>query len=350
MKISDYLVVGLGIAGIGFCEQLRKRDKSFIVFSDKKPGATAKSGGILNPTILKFFTAVSKSAEFYPEALSFYKDLNAIALCSKQIAVYRIFSNIREQNNWIVATDKKRTKNFLSPELIKNTNPNIQAPLGFGEVTAAIQMDVSLLLAKYADFLTNQNQLKLEAFEYNHVEIGNDFISYRGYRAKHIVFCDGIAALNNPFFPKDKLYGNMGEYLIIKSPELKLETILKGPFYIIPLGNDRYKVGATFNSGILSVESTKEGEREITAGLDSMISCDYEIIKKTSGVRPTAPDRNPMVGSLRNQKQVGFINGLGSRGFLMAPLLGKLLFQHLENQVPIPSEFDINRTFEDRLG
>lgn len=349
MKYVDYIVVGLGIAGISFCEQARKAKKDFVVFSDNQPGATAKSGGILNPTILKFFTAVWKSSEFYPEAVSFYHELNAATPVSKGIPIYRIFSNIREQNSWIIATDKKRTKKYLSVELIKNNNPNILAPLGFGEVTAAIQIDVPELLSHYSNGLHTHTRLLSESFDYDAVKIQSDSVIYKGYQAKHLIFCDGIAALKNPFFPTEKLYGNMGEYVIVHAPELQLKAVLKGSFYIIPLGNDHYKVGATFNPHVLSVETTPKGEAEIIAGLKTMISCDFQIVNSTVGIRPTSYDRNPLIGSLSDQKPISFINGLGSRGFLMAPLLSKFLFRNLEYQEPIPKELDINRSFENRL-
>lgn len=350
MKTVDYIVVGLGIAGISFCEQLQRSNKSFVVYSDNQAGATAKSGGILNPTVLKFFTAVWKSSEFYPEAISFYRDLNTIISVSGEIPVYRILSTIHEQNNWTVATDKKRTKDFLSPVLLKNTNRSIKAPYGFGEVTAAIQIKVAKLLSDYRNFLDNRKQLLEESFDYSLLDVGEDGIQYENFKSKYIVFCEGISALKNPYFPSEKLYGNMGEYIIIHAPRLKSKAVLKGPFYVIPLGDDLYKVGATFNPGVLSEDFTEDGKVEILNGLEAMISCDYEIIDQTIGIRPASVDRNPLIGPLSGQKRMSFINGLGSRGFLMAPLLSKWVYRNLENGKPIPAELDINRTMENRIN
>ena len=36
MKEIDYIVVGLGIAGITFCEELEKNKKTFDPFAEKK--------------------------------------------------------------------------------------------------------------------------------------------------------------------------------------------------------------------------------------------------------------------------------------------------------------------------
>lgn len=344
MKKVDYIVVGLGIAGIAFCEQLRRNKKRFVVYTDARKGATANSGGILNPTNLKYFTAVHRSSEFYPSAVSFYREFagNSKSFFTHK-PIYRIFSETYELNNWLVATDKKRTKEFLSSELIKNHNPAVNAPLGFGEVTTAWQIDVKRLLKNYSENLRANNELIVEEFHYQNLEIKNDTVVYKEFSADKIVFCDGISALQNPLFPGNKLRGNMGEYVIVKAPELKLDKILKGPHYIIPIGEDHYKVGATFNPGMLLAGSTADGIEEILGKLRTMINCDFEIVDQTTGVRPVAADRKPLVGSLTHVTHCGFLNGLGSRGFLMAPMLGEMLFNHLEKNSPVSSEFDINR-------
>lgn len=343
-KEIDYIVVGLGIAGISFCEQLRRKGKSFIVYSDAKFGATANSGGILNPTILKFFTAVKDASRFYPEAVLFYNQLPINSKeYIKEIPVNRIFSNIQEQNNWIVATDKIRTKEYFSHKIFKNINPSVIAPLGYGEVMGVLQIDSENLLKDYQEFLLSNKQLNASRFIYNKVLLKENRIQYRGWQAKNLIFCDGMAAVKNPFFPKGKIMGNMGEYLIIKAPDLKCNKILKGSFYIIPLGNDQYKVGATFNQNVLKAKFTKAGKDEITNAITQMINCDFEIIGRTSGVRATTKDRNALIGRSSKHPQISFINGLGSRGFLLSPLLSELLYQNLEENKPIPPEIDINR-------
>src|SRR5690606_15047576 len=132
----DYIVVGLGIAGICFCEELRKHDKRFLAIDNGLEGATAKSGGILNPTVLKRFNAAWNVSQFYPVAISFYKELSKKLGQEffKETPILRIFRSVEEQNNWSVASDKKELQHFLSSQFLKNENPYIKAELGFGEV------------------------------------------------------------------------------------------------------------------------------------------------------------------------------------------------------------------------
>ena len=51
----------------------------------------------------------------------------------------------------------------------------------------------------------------------------------------------------NPYFKDLPLDGTKGELFIIKAPKLDLDVILNTSVFILPLGNDLFKVGATYN-------------------------------------------------------------------------------------------------------
>ena len=63
MKEIDYIVVGLGIAGITFCEELEKNNKTFIVYDTGDVASTKVSAGVINPVVLKRFTPVWNAKE-----------------------------------------------------------------------------------------------------------------------------------------------------------------------------------------------------------------------------------------------------------------------------------------------
>ena len=43
------------------------------------------------------------------------------------------------------------------------------------------------------------------------------------------------------------LDGTKGELLIIKAPDLQLDVVIKSSVFILPIGKDLYKVGATYD-------------------------------------------------------------------------------------------------------
>ncbi|MDN3725251.1 FAD-binding oxidoreductase [Aequorivita sp. SDUM287046] len=346
MKLQkDYIIVGLGIAGITMCEQLQKHGKSFVLIDSGVPGSTANSGGVFNPTVLKRFTAAWNAASFFPTAIDFYTLLSEKMQLEFfiQTPIFRVFKSVEEQNNWSVASDKRELQQFLSSEFFKNKNPCIIAPVGFGKVLGTARILPEILLSAYRDCLFKGENLLSEDFDYGHLQHFDDRVDYKHISAKQIIFAEGAKVVDNPFFPKHTIIGNKGEYIIIKAPDLKVEALLKGPVYIIPLGNEQYKVGATYSRDDFSPNTSRAAKEEILSKLKSFINCDFEVIGQDSGIRPTTKDHRPLLGKREGNKNIIFFNGLGSRGFLMAPLLSKILYEAIENNVPIPLEMNIQR-------
>ncbi|MBB6682548.1 FAD-binding oxidoreductase [Aequorivita sp. 609] len=345
MVEKDYIVVGLGIAGICISEQLLRHGKSFMLIDSGVEGSTAKSGGVFNPTVLKRFTATWNVSKFHPYAFNFYKSLSKKIQTDffEEKSIKRIFKSIEEQNNWTVASDKKELDGFLSSTFIKNNNPAIEAPLGFGEVLGTAQIHTEGLLSGYREYLKSKEKLITENFEYEQLHQKDNCVVYKNILAKKIIFAEGSKVVDNPFFLKKSLIGNKGEYIVIKASDLKVKSLLKGPIYIIPMGDDKYKVGSTYGRDDYSLNPTEEAKDEILSKLKSFINCPFEVISQEAGVRPTTKDHRPLLGSLEENPNLVFFNGLGSRGFLMAPLLSEILYKHLEDGEPLTKEIYIGR-------
>ncbi len=74
MKV-DYIIVGLGLAGLAFVEELIAAKKSFLVFEDDSQTSSLVAGGVYNPVILKRFTPVWNAQAQLKVALPFYKSI-----------------------------------------------------------------------------------------------------------------------------------------------------------------------------------------------------------------------------------------------------------------------------------
>lgn len=344
MDKKDYILVGLGIAGISICEQLRKNNKSFVVF-DANTSATSVAGGVINPCVLKHFTPVWEASAFLSRALPFYKEL-ASFLNSEFISetpILKVFNNNEEQNLWSVASDRKELSNYLEEKPIKNTNEGLNAHFGLGKVNHSFQIDTKILLENYRKYLANSGCLKASTFDYDALIVGANEIIYGDIVAANIVFAEGASAIHNPFFPKEVLIPKKGEYITIKAPHLHCHSVLKSKFFVIPFGKDMYKVGATFAHNDYDLKTTKKGRKELVIAIEKLISVPFEVIDQEVGMRPTVKDRRPLVGSLPKNENAYFLNGLGTRGLLMAPLLSKYLFDFMDNGIDLPSEIDIKR-------
>lgn len=344
MKV-DYIIVGCGLAGIAFCEQLKAHQKSFVVFDNNSQQASTVAGGLYNPVVLKRFTAVWKSEEQLQLALPQYtkieKELNQTF--DYKVPVHRLFKNLEEQNDWFTASDQPRLENYLSASLIKNSNPNIKADLGYGEVLQTGRIDTKKLISAYKDDLKKQGLLITDAFQYDLLESKPQSLQYKDMKAKHIVFAEGYGLNNNPFFNYLPLNGTKGELLTIKAPDLNLDEVVKSSVFLIPLGNHLYRVGSTYNWSDKTNVPTLEAKEELLNKLKTVISCNFKIVKQSAGIRPTTVDRRPFVGEHLKFKNHYVLNGLGTRGVMIAPYVAKALFNHIEFGQDIDREIWIHR-------
>jgi len=149
--------------------------------------------------------------------------------------------------------------------------------------------------------------------------------------------------LSNPFFNHLPLDGTKGELLIIKAPGLQLDVIVNTSVFIMPLGDDLFKVGATYNWKDKTNVPTDEGKLELVTRVKEILNCEFEIINHFAGVRPTVRDRKPLIGTHAKFSCIHILNGLGTRGVMLAPAMAKALFENIELGTPLDAAIDIKR-------
>ena len=111
----------------------------------------------------------------------------------------------------------------------------------------------------------------------------------------------------------------------------------------MPLGDNLYKVGATFNWTDKTSEPSEAGKDELVEKLKKVITIPYTIVSQSAGIRPTVSGRRPLVGVHPEESKLIVLNGLGTRGVMIAPTVAKNLFNHLEVGEELDEEIDIKR-------
>ena len=341
----DYIIVGLGLAGVAFSEELTKQNKSFVVYEDKSQNSSLVAGGMYNPVVLKRFTPVWNASEQLKIALPYYSKLEKKLsnIYNHSLDIYRVFKSIEEQNNWFEACDKILLQDFMSTDIIKNKNKFIEAPFGYGKLENTGRIDVNSLIQDYTKLLLEKKILKEEKFNYNRIIINEEGVEYEHLKARRIVFCEGFGIKENPYFNSLPMKEAKGELITIHAPDLNVHYLLKAAVFVMPLGNDLYKVGATFNWKDKSSLPTLEGRDQLEKKLKTFVKCEYQIVDQMAGIRPTIIDRRPLLGVHSKYSQLAILNGLGTRGVMIAPLMAIKLFQYLEHNIPLDNEVSIKR-------
>lgn len=345
MKKVDYIIVGLGLAGIAFCEECEKAGKSFVVFDKGNEGASRVAAGLYNPVILKRYSLPWKAITQFDLAIPYYRALEKKLHSSfmHDMPVRKVFHSIEDQNNWFAASDALGLKRFVKAAVVNVEDTQIEAPFNYGEVQETGRVDIKKLQRLYESYLKERCAFAKAEFDYSKISFSDDAVIYDTYKARHVICAEGYGIKNNPYFNRLPLVGNKGEYIIVEAPKLKLTAAIKTSFFIVPLGNDLYKVGATFNWTDKDWETSIEACDELRVKFENLVDTPYEIVDQEAGIRPTTGDRRPLLGKHPKFPQMVLLNGLGTRGIMASPLLAQYLFQFLENDVSLPEEVTIMR-------
>ena len=344
MKV-DYIIVGLGLAGLAFVEELIEARKTFIVFEDDSQTSSLVAGGVYNPVILKRFTPVWNGKEQLDFALPFYKKIEKKLniKIDQKFVIKKSFKSIEDQNNWFAALDKPRLKDYLDAELDTKSYNGVLADFSFGNVNETGRIDTKKLVESYRDYLEESQLIRYENFNHQELIFEDGAVTYKDINASRIVFCEGFGIIQNPYFNYLPLNEAKGELLTIHAPDLNIDFLLKSTLFVMPLGDNLYKVGATFNWTDKTSNPSEEGKEELVEKLKKVINVEYTIVSQSAGIRPTVAGRRPLVGVHPKYNQLVVLNGLGTRGVMIAPTMARNLFNHLEFNEDLDKEINIKR-------
>ncbi len=347
MAKVDYIIVGQGLAGTAMAQRLFEADKSFVLIDQPDiHQASRVASGIWNPIVLKRMKKVWQADAMLKELVPFYK--KAEDLCKEHFIddtkVHRLFAEAKEIDNWLSLCDEPAFEELLSAELYRSEIEGLTIPHGLGKVELSGRINTQIWLDSARKWMLDNGVLIEQEFNHSKLSISEAGVNYEDIQAKSIIFCEGMhAARKNPFFMDLPFALTKGEVLIIKAPKLKLDKIINSSVFVLPLGDDLFKVGATYNWNDLSLEPTEEAKTQLLKKASKIINVPFEVIEHKTGIRPTIRDRKPLIGTHLQYRQVHIFNGMGSRGVLMVPYLSKLFLDYLEKGKELLPEMDIKR-------
>jgi glycine/D-amino acid oxidase-like deaminating enzyme len=345
--MKDICIVGLGLAGMAVSSHAESNNLTFDVISDNSQKSSRVAGGLLNPVSVKRMKPVWQVEKYLDYAKSFYsklsKRLNINVFSEMPIQVF--IHNTEQENNWYEAHDKPRLKPFISSNVYSNpVSSNLSCKM-LGKINASL-VHLDDLLPAYTSHLKSINAFITESFCYDDLRIDKHAVIYKQQKYKNLVFCEGFGVTKNPFFNNLGIYGNKGDYIIFLSKKLQLNNIAKAKYFLIPLGNDLYKFGATYQRQPLNHEPSDDAKAQMLEALDKMILVPYKIIDQVCGIRPTTKDRKPIAGTHNEYKNIHILNGFGSRGVMTSPILGQELISHIFKNKPLDKEVSIERIYD----
>ncbi len=343
----DFIIIGQGIAGTCFAFELLSQNKTFIIVDSpvKENMSSRVALGIYNPLVLKWFTKVWNIENQLDCFYDFYDRINNFFNDSffADIGVHKLLKTPYDQNTWLSKSFASKRFQYMSEDLLSIDNPSLRNNNLYGFVKSAGRVNVKQVLDSFRQYCLKKNLLIEEKFDYNKLIISSNSVSFNNIVADKIIFCQGYQGVDNPYFDNLNFKPTKGEILNIYSKDLKLKQIIHSRFLFTPIGNHHYSIGATYDWNNINVNPSSEAKKALSCQLDSILKIPYTITNQIAGIRPSTADRKPLVGRHEKYKQLYILNGLGTRGILLAPYLSKCLIEYIYKDVLLNHEININR-------
>lgn len=348
MKV-DFIIVGQGLAGTLLANEFFRQNKTVLVFDDPvQPKASSVAAGLINPVVFRRMTKSWLVDEAFPQMETTFRQLEE--LLQKQLyfpgRMLRILSEA-DVGFWKEKVFASRLESYLDVEPDLNfRNNSIDSSFSFGCVNKSGRLDIQTLIHSFSEFLQEQNLIRREEFDYQKLTLNQDWVMYDDVCAEKIIFCEGPSGSENPFFKKLHFKHSKGEILELEIPGLHLDKIINGDVFIMPVGDNQYKVGATYSWDKLNWETTNFAREELLNKLGSILSVHPKLRNQKAGIRPTMHDRKPVIGLHPDYPQIGIFNGLGSKGVLLGPYFARQFANYLSgNSNFLLPEADIKRYY-----
>ncbi len=307
---APLVIVGQGLAGTLLGHACERAGIAFDIVDAGHAGAASRVGaGIINPITGQRIVKSWGIDALRPLAWETYRELESVlgVPLMREMRVRRWFRDDAERRVFA----EKIARGDLTPYA------GAADAEGFW-IEGALRVDTAALIAAArARWLTTGRLTE--------VRLG---IAEALTRYETVIACTGADSDGGRAWANVPCARATGEILRVAVDGLAPDVILNRGHWALPTSLGEARVGATY---------AREGEPAPSAGRVELERSARELLggrtfvvtAHESGVRVTAPDRRPLAGRDPHEPRLGIINGLGSKGALLAPWLARQWARHL---------------------
>ena len=313
------------------------------------PSAFRVAAGVINPVTGRWMTKTWNFDQVLPEAAETYRTIEQ----QFGIQAYRPIPGVRFCQN---AEDLKRAGRRMRNPRYQNVLSRMAAPseaapefnddFGSFHIDQAAYVDLPLVVQILRASFIAQGQFRDETFLHSELQPTTNGWQYKDLHADKVIFCEGAAVQNNPWFKNLPLKPAKGEILLCQSPTLRLpQKLYHHKKWLLPYPDGSFRIGATYEESDLSDAPTEGKKDELLAATREALKEPHqiEVTAHLAGIRPGTVDSRPIIGAHPTELGLYLLNGLGSKGASTAPLMTQQLTEHILKNSPTEVEVNLTR-------
>jgi len=334
----DYLIIGQGLAGSILAHTLITLGCRVLVIDKRHEGASSKAAaGIINPITGPRLSNSNDFNDYFITAKSYYAKL-------EYHIKKRVFHNIEQIRQIQNASQHDFLKKRLDDphyqsliSLIDNETSSAFKKSNFPTISikGTAVIDTNNLLHASKCWLTSLNAYQESTFNYAQLISDRNGLHYQGIHARHIIFCEGYQAIDNPWLTDLPFKLAKGEILTVTN-DINKTPMMSWDKWLVPQGAIA-KLGSNFAWDDLDLTPSEEIKTTLINSLQKNTDLCANVISHEVGIRPSTRQREPFIGKLSNLDNAYCFNGFGSKGCLLIPHYADLLSKHLLQQSPLPT-------------
>jgi glycine oxidase len=344
MKKQHILIIGGGLAGICLAIHCMDAGHSVTLIDKGTNRSSVVAAGMINPLVFRRMTKSWRVDEFIPYSEAFYRALEQRTETSffHPIVIRRCIASDQEADYWKKRATDPSFRAYIQPFDEEDTKIlSEQRPFGSARVNHSAYVAAEQFMTACKDLLKENSRYIDASFDFKQFEPTT--CTYLGQAYDHAIFCEGSESCKNPYFEKLPVEATKGEILTIKAQSLPQNESLNRKCFCLPIEPNTFRVGATYVWHTDNVIPTAEGKSLLLENLRFLTDENVEVIEHRAGVRPTTPDRRPIMGTHPSYPKVHIFNGLGAKGYMMAPLLAEELLEYIVHGKALDREVDLKR-------
>jgi len=325
----DVVIIGQGLAGSTLAWTLHRKGQS-VMLIDRGEEQTASriAAGLITPVIGRRMTSPPQYSACFQYAIDFYRrvEFETRTRLLDQKPSVRLFT---QDEQWPKDHGEKQGVEFEPVRDSKGVQIGV-------EMQKAARLRTAEYLNATRIFFAGLNQYREEELDLDRdmvVDERSGMMLLKGQDCRTVVLCQGYEARQSKWFTGLPNAPVKGEILRLKIPGYSEARVVHKTVWILQdtteSSETTYLAGATYDRQNLDNKPTDSGAQEILDAVRSITHQDATITGHFAAVRAGMKRRRPVVGASTLDNRVFIINGLGSRGALMAPVAANALSELL---------------------